>query len=187
MRHLLVLLAACLAASSTARLMTINNTAPRLDDGGAILDGHDGTILRVGGAGPYWLLTLAYGGCQEPAAQGCDQTPDHCGFRLDHNISLYTSADLSSGSWKFVRHAIEVAQRPSGTVFRPDLVFNPNTHKFVLWWNWVAANGTYMGYAAATADAVAGPYTFQKPVVPLTFNNATWHAVRARAAARRAR
>jgi hypothetical protein len=52
------------------------------------------------------MHAMSYGLCEEPAGQGCDQTPDHCGFLPDHNISIWSSPDLSSGSWEYVGNAV---------------------------------------------------------------------------------
>jgi beta-xylosidase len=71
--------------------------------------------------------------------------------------------------------ALDWTTRPPGTVFRPDVVFNRNTGKYVLFWNQVAPNGTYLGFIAATADAPQGPFTIVGPV-PLTHSNDTYHA-----------
>lgn len=69
-----------------------------------------------------------------------------------------------------------IADGINGTVFRPDLVYNKNTQKYVLWFNWVAADGTYEGYAAYTGDTPVGPFVRETTVVPLSHNNATFHA-----------
>lgn len=89
-------------AAAAIRTVTINNLAPRLDSSGVIIDAHDGSIQQFGNKPPFYMHAVQYGLCQEPANYGCDQTPDHCGFRLDHNITVYTTDDLSSGSWTFV-------------------------------------------------------------------------------------
>lgn len=162
------------AAVASAKLVTIDNTKPRLDDQGNILDGHDGRIQKFNGT--YYMHTLAYGLCHEPDQYGCDMTADRCGFHLDHNISVYTSPDLSSGSWHYVGNAIDVAARPAGTVFRPDAVYNPHTGLWVLWFNWVAANGTYMGFATSTSPVPEGPFTLVEDTVTLSHSNSTYHA-----------
>lgn len=164
------LLAAASMPSTRAALVTFNNTVPRLTNTGEILDGHDGVIRRWHDSGPYWLYTLSYGLCTEPARYGCDQTTPApaCGFRLDHNVSIYTSADMSSGSWAYVGQAMDWTARPTGTVFRPDVVYNAKTSLYVLWQNWVAQNGSYMGFAAFTSPDPAGPFTLVADVVPLT-------------------
>ena len=37
-----------------------------------------------------------------------------CGFQPDHNISIWTSPNLTSGSWSYAGNAINVADRPAG-------------------------------------------------------------------------
>jgi hypothetical protein len=83
---------------------------------------------------------------------------------------------MANGSWESMGFALTPDQRPPGTLFRPDIVYNPNTHLYVRWWNYVALNGTYMGYAAATSSQPEGPFTLQVNIVNLTRNNATSHA-----------
>ena len=55
--------------------------------------------------------------------------------------------------------AVDLANRPPGTIYRPDATWNPNTNETVLWFNWLDAQGHYEGYAAYTAPTPAGPYT----------------------------
>jgi hypothetical protein len=44
-----------------------------------------------------------------------------CGFQMDHNISIWSSPNLTSGSWSYVGNAINVADRPAGILFSYDL------------------------------------------------------------------
>ena len=77
--------------------VTIDNTKPRLDTNGNTINAHDGTIKFFD---RYWYYHAAeYALCHEPAKHGCDQTADHCGFHPNHNVSIWRSPDLSSGSW----------------------------------------------------------------------------------------
>ena len=154
--------------------MTFDNNAPRLDVTGTIMDAHDGRVQFYNGL--YYLYAVEYGLCVEPYPTGCVQTSDKCGFRLDHNISIWTSPTLASGSWTFQAYAFPWIERPAGTLFRPDVVYNQKTKQYVLWWNWVASNGTYMGYAAATSASPAGPFVLKTAQTNLTRNNATFHA-----------
>jgi len=96
--------------------------------------------------------------------------PDLCGFRQDHNVSIFSSPDLSSGSWRFEALAFEVAARPRGILYRPHVVFNPNTGLWVLWAN-VVDRPTFQGYFAATAASVTGPFTVVAAEVPLARQN----------------
>lgn len=76
-----VVVALVLASSASAVPTTINNLVPRLDNKGAIMDSHDFS-LRLYPDGYYYMTSVAYGGCTEPANLGCDQTSDHCGFQV---------------------------------------------------------------------------------------------------------
>lgn len=42
--------------------------------------------------------------------------PEKCGFQLNHNISIWTSPNLTSGSWTYSGNAIDVSGRPAGTL-----------------------------------------------------------------------
>jgi hypothetical protein len=72
---------------------------------------------------------------------------------------VWTSPDLSSGTWQHLTTAVDLGNRPPGTIFRPDGIYNPNTKEVVLWFNWLNAAGKYEGYAAYTAPSPKGPYT----------------------------
>jgi len=123
-----------LAALASARLVTINNTAPRLDVNGVPMDAHDCSV-RLLPNGTYVMHAIEYGLCVAPTGQGCDSTPDHCGFRDTHNVTVWTSPDLSSGSWTRAGYAFALQDRPAGLIFRPDAIYNPNTGLWVLWYN----------------------------------------------------
>ena len=38
-----------------------------------------------------------------------------CGFQMDHNISIWSSPNLTSGSWSYVGNSINVSDRPAGS------------------------------------------------------------------------
>lgn len=101
------------------------------------------------------MYTIEYGLCVAPKNLGCDQTPDHCGFRDNHNITVWTSPDLSSGSWVKKGDAFPLAARPSGLIFRPDGIFNPNTQLWVLWFNKASGGNTYI---TSTSPSPYGPF-----------------------------
>jgi hypothetical protein len=70
---------------------------PRRDTDGAILDAHDGKVLR-GADGVYRWFAASYGNCTEPAGPtGCaDIALGSCGFQANHNVTLYESTDLQT-------------------------------------------------------------------------------------------
>ena len=120
------LLVSC-SGFGAARLVTINNTRPRLDSKGQIMNAHDGTVRWLEGA--WWMHAAEYGECADPAKHGSDTGKSSgCGFGPLHNVSIYRSPDLSSGSWEFVGHAVECAMlNDCGVLYRPHLSWNPNT------------------------------------------------------------
>ena len=104
---------------------------------------------------------MAYGSCHNT---GCASAG--CGGRLDHNVSIYSSPDLTSGSWTYVSDLLPYGTRLSGTYYRPKVVQNPATKKWVFWvnvlpratWN-ASVDFTKSSYLVATADAPQGPYS----------------------------
>ena len=147
---------------ATAKRVTISNTAPRLSVNGDIVNAHDGTIRWFDGA--WWMHAAEYGECWDPPHQGCEMSGPtrnaSCGFEPHHNVSIWRSPDLSSGSWQFIGHAVRCAELADCAIlYRPHLVFNPATRLYVLFWNYVDKRGQYAGNQAATASSPAGPFT----------------------------
>lgn len=71
------------------------------------------------------------------------------GTRYDQNITIYSSPDLTDGSWELLRReGLPLAGRPLGQYYRPKVVFNALTGKYVLW-------GFYC--STATGPGQAGP------------------------------
>ena len=165
---ILILSYVCITVQSVSQLVTINNTAPRLDNTGQIIDGHDMTI-RILPNGTYILYTVQYGLCTAPTNYGCDQTADKCGFRDNHNITIWISPDLSSGSWIYQGLAFNYVDRPVGIVYRPDAIYNAKTGLWVLWFNLnpPGQNGIYI---TAVSSSPFGPFSdFQQSNITIPF------------------
>lgn len=158
------LLLVSLLLSSVSSVL-VNNTAPTLDSTGAILDCADSTYTFT--QGRWYAVCVSYGSCVAPVPLGCTVMPDACGHRLDHNVSIFSSPDLSSGSWVFERLAFAYTERPRGILYRPHVVYNSATALWVLWAN-IFDVGVFQGYFAATSASIAGPYTVAAPAVNLT-------------------
>eukprot|EP00035_Acanthoeca_spectabilis_P010325 m.182837 g.182837 ORF g.182837 m.182837 type:complete len:289 (+) comp14984_c0_seq5:392-1258(+) len=101
---------------------------------------------------------MAYGDCV-PTGRATPQ----CGGRLDHNISLYTSPNLTSGSWSYAGDLLPMASRPEGVYYRPKVVYSAATKLYVLWANWLPPSRDFMQsqYLSATSPTPAGPFTVQ--------------------------
>ena len=73
--------------------------------------------------------------CQYPIWPG--QIPNHpaCGW-TNNDLAAYSSSDLVT--WTLHNPSLLPADtRPNGIYFRPKVVFNPKTRRFVLWFNFV--------------------------------------------------
>lgn len=150
---------ACLPTLSFQTVVTISNRDPRRDNTGKIMDCHDGNILRA--EDMYWLYCMAYGPCHNTHCATAT-----CGGRIDHNVSIYRSKNLTSGSWEYVADLLPVEHRLSGTYYRPKTVFNPNTNQYVFWINVLPRPSassppdfSKSSYLVATSPAPEGPFT----------------------------
>ena len=156
------------ARFSQGKLIEIDNRKPRLDVDGNIINAHDGTYRRHGG---YWYYhALEYGLCKEPPGKGCDGASAHgCGFHRDHNVSIWRSPDLSSGSWERRGTAVQCKELAGCSIlFRPHLVENKRTGRFVLFVNYVGDGNSYNGNAVYSATHIEGPFTLENPVMNLS-------------------
>ena len=142
----------------------VSNVEPIRDVGGAILAGADGCTARWSD-GQYWLYALDYGGCAEQLPNLCaNQTKGACGFSLNHSLAVYSSPDMSSGSWTLrSADALPVAARPAGLYFRPKVVWNARTKTYVMWVRWLDMRGPRLSddptyYLVATSASPAGPF-----------------------------
>jgi hypothetical protein len=167
---LLLLLLAFLGACAAA-VVTIDNTKPRLDVNGEIVNSHDGTIRFLDGE--WWLHAASYGAdpgtgefCDDPPLTGCQKANGNCGFHQNHNVSIYSSPNMSSGSWTYRGDALRCAELPDcGILYRPHLVWNPTTKLHVLFYNYVSASNTGSRIGAATSPHPTGPWTLRTPAM----------------------
>ena len=146
----------------------IDNTVPRRDVTGELMDVHDGNVLEQDGLW-YWF-GMGYTDCQLETGiipprncPGIYLEFGHCGFRTDHAVNLYTSPDLEH--WTFVADIFPPGARPEGIYFRPKVVFNQQTSEWVLWVNHLApALSPLLSYpearfVVATSARPEGPFT----------------------------
>ena len=120
------------------KTVTINNVEPRRDVSGQIIDAHDGCLQLFDGR--YYLYGTAYG------------TSD--GYSLTNRYRVYSSPDL--GQWTYVGELL--TNQPPGIYYRPCVVFNPKTRKYVLWYNWYP-KGWDGQEGIAVSDTPVGPFS----------------------------
>ena len=118
--------------------IVINNDAPRLDVDGQIIDAHGGCLQFFNGV--YYLYGNKLG-------TNHDDTFLNCPF------SVYSSPNLRD--WTYRGNLLKDA--PNGYYYRPYVVFNPKTKKYVLWYNWYQK--LWKGNAGvAVSDSPTGPF-----------------------------
>tara|TARA_R110002049_G_scaffold33017_2_gene109004 strand:- start:231 stop:1709 length:1479 start_codon:yes stop_codon:yes gene_type:complete len=117
--------------------ITVNNIEPRLDTHGHIVDAHDGRLIQFNDTF-YWYGT-SYGNTN--------------GFTTKNHYVCYSSKDLKV--WK--KEGSLLPNQPEGVYYRPHVVYNKKTKRYVLWYNWYPKlwNGQF---GVATSKNPEGPF-----------------------------
>ena len=133
--------------------VTINNVEPRRDVTGNIIDAHDGCLQLF--EGRFYLYGTAYGTNDSYTSTA-------------NRYRVYSSPDLEQ--WTLEGELLK--GQPDGVYFRPYVVFNPNTRKYVLWYNWYPNSKEWFGReGAAISDTPVGPFKIANPNVQLSHPN----------------
>lgn len=129
------------------RIVSIDNTEPRRDVDGNIIDAHGGCLHFF--EGRYYLYGEAYG--------------KTAGYTINNRFRVYSSVDLTH--WKFEGELLK--SPPDGVYYRPYVIYNRKTHKYVLWYNWYKKlwDGEI---GVATSATPVGPFTIQNTHVQLS-------------------
>jgi len=136
-----------LAQTPKFRSVTVQNTAPRLDVEGNVIDAHDGCLHFY--AGRYYLYGTAYG--------------KTAGYTINNRFRVYSSPDLEH--WTFEGELLKAP--PDGVYYRPYVAYNERTHKYVLWYNWYPK--LWDGQVGvAISDTPVGPFTIVSTHVELS-------------------
>ena len=131
--------------------VTINNIEPRRDVAGEIIDAHVGCLQFF--EGRYYLYGTAFG-------------TNKSSLDLNSPFRVYSSPDLER--WTYEGELFK--DQPRGFCYaRSCVVFNPHTHKYVLWYNWFPKlwNGQT---GVATSDTPVGPFTIVNPNVHVSWS-----------------
>lgn len=117
--------------------VTIQNTTPRVDTEGNVIDAHDGCMQFFNGR--YYLYGTAYG--------------KTAGYTINNRFRIYSSSNLVS--WRYEGELLK--QPEDGVYYRPYVAYNAITRKYVLWFNWYKKlwNGQV---GVATSDTPVGPF-----------------------------
>jgi hypothetical protein len=132
------LLCITLTFMSCAQTLVVNNVLPRKDVEGNIVDAHDGKVIQFGDT-YYWYGT-AYA--------------KTTGFVRSNYYQVYSSKNLMQ--WK--KEGALLKEQPSGVYYRPNVIYNKKTKKYVLWYNWYPT--LWVGkFGVAVSDKPTGPFT----------------------------
>ena len=142
----LLIVIAPLSSLQGQQVITIDNTQPRIDSQGEIVDAHDGRIIQFGDRF-YWYGT---------------QYGDTNGFTKANRYVCYSSPDMMH--WQ--KEGTLLSDQPEGIHYRPHVIYNKKTRKYVLWYNWYPTlwNGQF---AVATSDSPTGPFVIQNDNVQM--------------------
>lgn len=118
--------------------IAVDNNRPRTTADGKIVDAHDGRVIQFGKKF-YWYGTR-YGATN--------------GFTTANEYVCYSSANLSI--WKY--EGALLTTKPTGVYYRPHVVYNSKTKKYILWYNWYPKlwNGQF---GVAESNRPEGPFT----------------------------
>jgi hypothetical protein len=199
-----VLFAASLcAAAATPQSFEIDNTKPRTDTNGDIVNAHQGHITRFQQKDGTWRFfwvgsawvpcrpdvpgsplhppgtcvdgqPIVNGECFESKTNGClSMKYGACGFN-NNNISVYSNPTLSNTGWRIeTKDAVPRATRTVGEYWQPNFEYNPGTKKYVLWYLYSKPNTTIGKIMVGLADTPSGPFVTANNNVSLKYKSFT--------------
>ncbi len=139
----MTILASCSRQSQNVKTVSISNVDPRRDVNGQIVDAHGGCVQFFNGR--FYLYGNAFG-------------TNHNDIFFNCPFAVYSSPNLVD--WKLEGYLLKDA--PKGVYYRPYVVFNPRTKKYVLWYNWYPT--LWKGQAGvAESDSPIGPFVVVRP------------------------
>jgi hypothetical protein len=177
--QLLLTVALLLASTSTsaststgaADVVLSNIHLPHDVEGRPLVTGET-SVVTVNGT--HYVYVNDWGGCQSidccASSGGCasccfvpptQQYPDPCVFATGHRVLVYATEDLAR--WRLLGVALAPASRPRGIEFRPHVVHNKHTGKFVMWYEdrpmpQPGHKFDSKGYNIAASASPAGPF-----------------------------
>lgn len=145
------------SAATTSTLVNFNNSGQqtvRFDTNGNAIDAHDGQLARYGDT--YYLYGTSY----------------DCGYRWTINSSfcgfkVYSSPDLVH----WTDRGFVVKPYQCALCFRPHVIYDPVTSKYVLWTN--DSSNSPSDFRVYTSDSPTGPFT-EQAFPTLAFSNSGW-------------
>eukprot|EP01006_Ploeotia_vitrea_P060439 TRINITY_DN75911_c0_g1_i1.p1 TRINITY_DN75911_c0_g1~~TRINITY_DN75911_c0_g1_i1.p1 ORF type:complete len:365 (-),score=34.84 TRINITY_DN75911_c0_g1_i1:55-1149(-) len=155
-----VLFAALALQQFDCTVTTLFNTKLPYDTRGKLLITGESDAIQHNGK--FYFYFNNWGTCNGidccPTSGGCASccfTHLHtCVYGKNHSVVVYETSDLST--WIYRGEALPLSSRLPGTEFRPHVIFNKLTNKFVMWYE--DRHPGQQGYAVAVADTPVGPF-----------------------------
>ena len=148
-----------LLAVIISRTVQLPNTRLPVDrHGDPLITGEASVLLHDG---LYYFYFNNWGACQgvdccnstEGCASCCFKDNDPCVYTSNHSVVVYQT-DLVH--WELLGTALPPSSRVEGVVFRPCVIFNRASSKFVMWYE--DRHPGQKGYAVAISDTPVGPF-----------------------------
>jgi hypothetical protein len=111
----------------------LSNVIPHTDPAGNIIDAHDGSIALIDGprGKEFFWYAMGYGYNLKTGKNDCPESGHwclNCGRHFNNTIGVWTSPDLSPGSWVHRAEAIG-SDWPSAMYYRSHALFNAKTKR----------------------------------------------------------
>lgn len=141
--------------------VALSNTHLPHDTKGELLLTGEASILKVGEA--YYLYFNNWGGC--PGVDCCESSggcasccfkgpSDPCVYTNNHSVVVYKTGNFQDYEYRGV--ALNTSARLPGIVFRPQVIYNKQTQRYIMWYE--DRHKGQRGYAVAAAPEPEGPF-----------------------------
>ena len=171
-----LLLFISIAFSSSKSIATLSNTALPIDTDGNTLYTGEASFLYYDNY--YYLYLNDWGNCSgincctEKFSSSCasccfTSLPNDCVYADGHNIRVYRTKNFVS--WENMGIALSSSYYIPGVIFRPHVLYNSQTKKFIMWYEDRWTNGTSNpGYAISLSNTPDGPFIRYNDSVHMT-------------------
>eukprot|EP01063_Lacrimia_lanifica_P026608 TRINITY_DN3612_c0_g3_i1.p1 TRINITY_DN3612_c0_g3~~TRINITY_DN3612_c0_g3_i1.p1 ORF type:complete len:351 (+),score=101.00 TRINITY_DN3612_c0_g3_i1:72-1124(+) len=164
----------CMAAAvAVAEGGTVSNVALRRTRAGSVVVAQDANVANELHNGEFVYVGMSYGECVYKACQ--NQSFGACGFG-NGRFLVWTSPTLADGSWSEPIEILPADVRPAGIYFRPHLIYNKATQRWVLWVRYLPPLAPTLGqeptgYIVATSPSLSEPFEIVNHNVTMHYAN----------------
>jgi hypothetical protein len=163
-----------LLAGTAAIKVRLSNTALPLDTNGRELLTGEASSLKVGKW--FYFYFNNWGSCSgnntcatEAGCFSCaSRVSSNCIYAVQHVVNAYKTQDFKE--WIDLGVVLPISARAPGYLFRPHVVYNAQTDRFVMWFEDHSVNASIHGlYHVADSSAPEGPFMIVAENVSMPF------------------